>query len=40
MVDILKSMFQLQESEAIKHLEAEGFDFDKSVERIKKMRQK
>jgi predicted RNA binding protein YcfA (HicA-like mRNA interferase family) len=40
MIDSLKDMFQLTESEAIKYLETDGFDFDKAVNKVHRHRQK
>jgi hypothetical protein len=40
MVDSLIDMFALSESEAIRTLEADKFNFDKAVDRITKSRQK
>lgn len=40
MVDCIISMFNLQESEAIKLLEADKFNFDKTVDKITKNRLK
>ena len=40
MVDSLIDMFNFSEGEAIKHLEKDDFNFDHTVERIQKHRQK
>ena len=40
MIDSLIDMFNITEGEAIKFLEAQDFDFDKTVNKIKKNLQK
>lgn len=40
MIDSLIDMFGISESESIKALQAENFDFDKAVNRLQKHKEK